>query len=394
MQPCAPLVINSPRIAGPATHERAGKILRHPAPAIDLPLVPPVYLRVLVASARAEGFDLAARLAALGLDAAALRERDEGVPLSTWRQLLRDLQRQARRSSVTIRAGYRVPLPAHGPLGYLMACARDQRQALEALVRFAPLRLAVLDLKLHEHPDGVELHAEPRVALGDVERFTLDFLWAMVCRMLEDLCRGAAGAMTLRLPPSRTEATPVWAELGVGVGPGSSSNMALQLPHALVDAALPTASASEYQRAWRACEEAEREQGWTKSLAAQIEQLFRTGSAASYSLEWVAARLGMSRRTVMRRLAGEGTQFSALVDASRQQRLLRRLSERHLTLGEIAVDLGYADGSAFSRAVQRWFGIGPRALQRAVVEGRRVSVAARDRYTDASPKIKLLAPND
>ena len=130
-------------------------------------------------------------------------------------------------------------------------------------------------------------------------------------------------------------------------------------------------------------------------MAAQIEQLFRTASAASYSLARVAERLGVSRRTVMRRLSAEGTQFSVLVEASRQQRLLRRLSERQLTLGDIAVDLGYADGSAFNRAVRRRFGIGPRDLQRAVIEGRRVPIKARRvRDTLASPKIKLASPND
>jgi AraC-like DNA-binding protein len=149
---------------------------------------------------------------------------------------------------------------------------------------------------------------------------------------------------------------------------------------------LPTASASEYQRAWRACEEAEREQGWAKSLSAQIEQLFRTDSADSYHLGWVASRLGVSRRTVMRKLEAEGTRFSTLVEASRRQRLLRRLAERQLTLGEIAIDLGYADGSAFHRAVRRWFGVGPQALQRSIGGG--------TPQHGLSPKDKSLAPKD
>jgi AraC-like DNA-binding protein len=386
------IVMNSFSVE-PARHDRGGEIPHTPPTTpIDLPLVQPVYLRLLLAGAKAEGIDLTNRLAALGMDGATLREHDDLVPLATWRQLLRDLQRQGRGTNVAIRVGYRVPLSAHGPLAYLMACARDLRQALKALARFAPLRLSVLDLRLREHAHGVELRAEPRVSLGDVERSTLDFLWAMVCRMLDELCRGAAGAMTLRVPAPRSGSTPVWAELGVGVGT-STSGMFLQLPRGLVDAALPTVSASEYQRAWRACEAAELEQGWTKSMAAQIEQLFRTGLADSYKLAWVAQRLGVSTRTVIRRLSTEGTQFSLLVEASRQQRLLRRLSERQLTLGDIAVDLGYADGSAFNRAVRRRFGIGPRALQRAVLEGR-VPINPGGRGIDASPKIKLTSPND
>jgi len=358
----------------------------------DLPLVHPAYLRLLVAAATAEGIDLSRRLIASGLDPATLHERDEPMPLATWRRVLLDLQLQAWRPGLAIRLGRKVPLLAHGPLAYLMASSRDLRQALHALVRFAPLRLAVLELRLNDGAQGVELHANARVALGDVERFTLDFLWAMLSTMLDELCPGARRAMTLQLAGTRADAAAVWAEHGITVGRSAGGSFLL-LPHALADSALATASAAEHRRAWRACEEAESQQGWAKSMVALVEQLFRTGAAASYHLGWIAARLGMSRRTVMRRLSNEGTQFSALVEASRKERLLRRLAERQLTLGEIAVDLGYADGSAFNRAVQRWFGIGPRALQHALTS-RGSDPGAQRATAPVAPKDKSLAPMD
>jgi len=340
----------------------------------DLPWVHPVYLRLLIAGAAAEGIALTDRLLPPGLDAAALDAHDGPVPLATWRQAMLGLQRQSRRPGLAVRLGRQVPLLAHGPLAYLMASSRDLRQALEALVRFAPLRLAVLELRLRETGQGVELHARPRVSLGDVEAFTLDFLWAMLATMLVELRPGSGRTMTLRLPEARAEAAAAWAEQGVALERSTAGSL-LVLPRSLAEAPLPTASPSEHLRAWQACEQAEREQGWSKSTAALIEQLFRTGAAAGYSLDWVAARLGMSRRTVIRRLGDEGTTFSALVEASRKERLRRRLAERQLTLGEIAVDLGYADGSAFSRAVQRWFGMAPRALQRLLGEGRALPAA-------------------
>jgi AraC-like DNA-binding protein len=281
-----------------------------------------------------------------------------------WRRLLLGLQRIHPHPGLAVRLGRRVPLLAHGPVGYLLATARTLRQALEGLARFAPLRLAVLDVQLHEGKRGMELCAHPRVALGDVECFTLDFLWAMVCSMLEDLSPGACRVATLRLPNLDADTTATWRERGVrverGVGP------MLLLPHALADTVLPTGSAREHQLAWQACEEAERQQGWTGSTTARVQQLFRVGSSQHYQLESVAAELGVSRRTVMRRLAAEGTSFAALVDASRRQRLLRRLAEPQTTLSAIAEDLGYADGSALGRAVQRWFGMGARALQREI----------------------------
>jgi len=328
----------------------------------DLPLVHPVYLRLLVAGARAEGIGLAAWLAPLGLEAGVLARRKEAVPLALWRRLMLGLQRLEPRPCLALRLGRGVPLLAHGPLAYLMASSRDLRQALESLVRFAPLRLAVLNLQLRERGQCLELHVRPRVALGDVEGFTLDFLLAMLCTMLEQLYAGACQPATLRLPAADSDTVGRWAEQGVAVERGSGRPL-LVLPMALADGVLPLASPPEQQRAWRACEDAERELGWAASLAARIEQFFRTGAAARYQLAQVAQELGVSRRTLMRRLEQEGTSFSALVDASRRERLLRRLGERQLTLSMIADDLGYADAAVLSRAVRRWFGISPRSVQ-------------------------------
>jgi AraC-like DNA-binding protein len=332
-------------------------------------------LRLLVVAATAEGVDLNAWLTPLGLEAAVLARRDAPVPLAFWRQMMLSLQRLPLPAGLAMRLGRRVPLIAHGPLAYLMASSGDLRQALDALVRFAPLRLAVLNVQLRQREQGLELQVRPRVSLGDVERFTLDFLLAMLCTMLEGLCAGACQAVTLHLPGTQSDTVRSWAEQGIRVRK-STGRPFLLLPDALAVTRLTTASAREHLRAWQACEDAEREHGWSASIGSRIEQLFRTGPASNYQLAEIARHLGISRRTVMRRLIDEGTSFSALVDTSRKQRLVRRLAERpftrgewQLTMGEIADDLGYADGAVLSRAARRWFGISPRALQRRLVAG-------------------------
>jgi hypothetical protein len=103
------------------------------ASAQDLPLVHPVYLRLLGMAAAAEGIDLGAWLMPLGLDAAALARCDAPVPLVVWRRLMLGLQRLAPRPGLAIRLGRRFPLLAHGPLAYLMASSADLRQALDAI---------------------------------------------------------------------------------------------------------------------------------------------------------------------------------------------------------------------------------------------------------------------
>ena len=73
----------------------------------------------------------------------------------------------------------------------------------------------------------------------------------------------------------------------------------------------------------------------------------------------VAARLGISRRTLQRRLAAECSSYSQLLGSIRNERARRLLSETDRPLYEIAASLGYSDAGSFSRAFQRWTGTTP-----------------------------------
>jgi AraC-like DNA-binding protein len=74
------------------------------------------------------------------------------------------------------------------------------------------------------------------------------------------------------------------------------------------------------------------------------------------TIERVADRLGMSARSVQRRLQEDGPSFKDLVAETRLALSRRYLGDPSLTLTEAAYLLGYSDLSAFSRAFRRWTG--------------------------------------
>ncbi|WP_052000217.1 AraC-like transcriptional regulator QhpR [Caenispirillum salinarum] len=78
----------------------------------------------------------------------------------------------------------------------------------------------------------------------------------------------------------------------------------------------------------------------------------------------VAGALGMSRRTLRRRLEEEGITFQRLVDECRHSSAVAWLTRTDLSLSEIALRLGYSDQTAFSRAFTRWAGASPRAVRK------------------------------
>ncbi len=76
------------------------------------------------------------------------------------------------------------------------------------------------------------------------------------------------------------------------------------------------------------------------------------------TVEQAARQLGMSARTLQRRLHEEGTSFADIIDSTRHEMALAYLG-RGLPLPVVAELLGYSETSAFHHAFRRWTGQSP-----------------------------------
>jgi AraC-like DNA-binding protein len=77
----------------------------------------------------------------------------------------------------------------------------------------------------------------------------------------------------------------------------------------------------------------------------------------------VAKRLGMSSRTLSRKLAEEGTSFAEILDRLRPALAKRYLHDETLPVSEIAWLLGYSEVSSLTHAFKRWTGMTPRRFR-------------------------------
>ena len=77
----------------------------------------------------------------------------------------------------------------------------------------------------------------------------------------------------------------------------------------------------------------------------------------------MAEKLGMSERTLMRRLAEEGVTFNEILQQLKASLAIRYLEDDGMPISRIAWLLGYEDASSFSHACRRWTGKSPRDLR-------------------------------
>jgi len=78
----------------------------------------------------------------------------------------------------------------------------------------------------------------------------------------------------------------------------------------------------------------------------------------------IAKKLGTSERTLLRRLAEEGTTFSDILQQIKTSLAIRYLEEADMPISRIAWLLGFEETSSFSHAFRRWTGNSPREFRR------------------------------
>jgi AraC-like DNA-binding protein len=83
----------------------------------------------------------------------------------------------------------------------------------------------------------------------------------------------------------------------------------------------------------------------------------------------IAAGLGLSPRTLQRKLQEAGASFQQVLDAARHALAQDYLRQRGLSLADIAFLLGYQEQSAFTHAFREWSGMNPGAWRERALAG-------------------------
>jgi len=100
-------------------------------------------------------------------------------------------------------------------------------------------------------------------------------------------------------------------------------------------------------------------------LTGKVRQLLLNLLPAGHSnADYVAARLGMSRRTLTRHLEREGVTYKELLEQARRELAYQYLASHSTDIQQIAFMLGYSETAAFSRAFRRWSGQSPAEYRR------------------------------
>ncbi|NVB80885.1 MAG: AraC family transcriptional regulator [Kofleriaceae bacterium] len=143
----------------------------------------------------------------------------------------------------------------------------------------------------------------------------------------------------------------------------------LVLPRTALAISLTSADPKLLKILTRAADELQAHTSEDPTLTAQVSRVLQDALRADEGhIEHVARRLGLTTRSLQRRLKDEKTSFNAVREHVRRE-LSRKYLAQQLSIPEISFLLGFSEPSAFFRAFKRWTGQTPVEARRAAAAG-------------------------
>jgi len=106
------------------------------------------------------------------------------------------------------------------------------------------------------------------------------------------------------------------------------------------------------------------QQRYPDNLQDQVRDLVgRILPGGECSGERVAAALGLHPRVLQKKLQQQGTSYSKLLRETRMEIAEQHLRHKTMGITDLALNLGYAEVSVFSRNFKQWTGLSPRQWQ-------------------------------
>ena len=330
--------------------------------------LPGLQVMQLAEAYRRRGIDVVASLSRFGLPWSTLRA---DTPLD-YRRVLGWSEQVLERwpvAGIGFDRAFHTRPPRYGVPGYMLLSAESLGHAIDQWQRYVALFRPVLGTGLSlggGHAELFVIDLDPPPFGEAMRRFCHERWLAGWQSALRALIGGSGSSRQARCacPPPDVTAGPSRRLFRVPVC-FDSADTALGFPSALLEAPTRFGSLETHRLCAARCDALLADVLARGGTVAQVRRLLLRDPVGFAAPQAVARLLGLSERSMRRKLLESGTAFSALLHGVRMELALDHLRHTGRPVGEVARRLGYAEASAFARAFRRTHGQSPRDARRA-----------------------------
>lgn len=313
----------------------------------------------MVRAAERRGADARNVLARHGVTMATLLDPDNHLPVPTEFAIWDELRAEAREPALQLFAPIELPLGTYHVLDYLVGVSATVGDGMRRIARFLGIIARQVEVSAQVADDQCRLVATTASG-GAVPAMYVDYTFGgIVGRMRATAPEAfAVGRVQLR-QPAPPDAAAYHQVFQCPVDFGADAD-ALVFPRASWDTRLPSHDPTLAQvLETHARIRLERMAAAPVALGADVRAAIIAALPDGAPVDAVARALGLSVRTLQRRLGDAATTYRDALDTVRGELAREYLHDGRVAISEVALLLGFADQRSFHRAFERWTGETP-----------------------------------
>jgi AraC-like DNA-binding protein len=253
----------------------------------------------------------------------------------------------------------RLAAAAFNPVADLVAHAATLRQGFESLRRFHRLLNDQPSFRLSEHEEKVRVQCfDLAGASPGMQRFASEMLVLGIVRLIRSFCpRARIDEVTFAYPAPQYHGE--YKRLLALVPRFGERQTAIVFDRALMNRASLHKDEDVHEALRAIAERRILRLSQHTPFTLRVRDLLVEQGPSQPDMDRIARTLGLSKRSLRRRLVSEGSSYKAIVKEALAIVAKRYLRDKRLTIQETAYEMGFADSSTFHRAFKRWTGNTP-----------------------------------
>lgn len=330
---------------------------------LDIPTSTGTIARLACALAEEKGVDVEGLLKAAGLSRELIDDPNGRLEVQNQIKFLELAAKALDDDLLGFHLSQRFDLRVLGLPYYVLASSERLDEAFRHAERYSSVVNEGIRLTLRER-GKLSIAVEYVGVARHSDQHQIEFWIAALIRICRQITNRRLTPDSVSFAHRRKPSSELSAFFGCVIGFGSDVDEAVFSP-SIRDVAVISGDPFLNQLLIKYCEEAlayrsARRRSFAPTVENAIALLMPHGKAQAAE---VARRLGLSQKTLARRLWSEGLRFANVRQQLRCDLAKRHLADKGLSISEIAWLLGYRDVGAFTNAFKRWTGRPPRAFR-------------------------------
>lgn len=298
-------------------------------------------------------------LAGTSLDPKQVYNPEYLVSLEQYENLIANVVRLSNNPAIAFSLGELVSLNDFGIVGYAMVSARTLREALNISIKYTNSLVgrAIRIDAVNESPHGFDMVLSSPIKSIALYRFEMEELMVRGIKMVPELTGFEAVHTKVTFSYGEPSYRNLYEEHLKCPLEFNAPRTVISIRSPGLDTPIRTMDAEVFQACAQECRNVMKSLGDTGVLRAQLRQLFLTAPGKLPDIKTASAALGVSVRSLIRKLGEYGQTYQEIKDEFRFDLARDYLSSGHMSPKQVAYSLGFSSPSVFSRAFKMWSGL-------------------------------------